>query len=743
MREFIQTRRTLNNPLSSTSFRANNAQEKDESLAAIMARRRQIADSEKVVETDETSAKAFSPRSNRMKLVESMGSTPSAGMNSSEHTPTNSVETPTPVPEPGTLNELQMAMFKRRTKVEDTTASILSPRQKRRNLTQHHIPMSPTLQEKLQKQLYRADCRMNDNASSPQNSTSAKSSGSVQKRLGSTKTGSPKPKVLLSVLPSPILTSPHRNHNNGNASIDSDERSRMSTATSSTNATNKSRLLPYIVRNLDEDVINEEIGEEEESDVDRNDDEGLGEEDDQSESETSILYNETDNEDVSPGSDDDSGPVYASSDDGINISSNISSSADDYLYANSDDSSSEINPRLTRAETKRQRRPARRPRRKKPAIVSPRSRNQKGDDVDDGAEPSHDESGPTYSNESHLHEYPIASDTEDECDTLVGFDKADKFAKSDSFINDSNQTDSSEKNQGVGHDNDDANYDGAVSNEKVAGDSEDEMMTMYASTSTGGLMYDEQTVADESILFNDTGVNEEKVSEQDDLAQFVMERSSREFNDFGDYVKDEKQVIFRGDLSGGVGKHDSCQTSVFSYSQTSVDMSEQPMSLSSKSNICNQKESMFGSKVIDGRIDREVPLGGEDDDSNSMSSGGNRKKAKTALPCTRFCSKQMLIALILVGSVVIGVCIGLFLFNGKNADSGTSLPTNGDNTKQEIEDPTRSKIPPEQITAYDIICPLLIDCSTLVDTQSPSGRAFDWLVQNKTANPEQIGRAHV
>ena len=750
MREFVQTRRGLNNPQPSTSisFRNNSTQQKDESLAAIMARRRQIADSEKVAETDEAATKTFSPRSNRMKRRESLDSIAVGLTNSSEHTPTNSVETPPP--QSGGLNELQMAMFKRRAKVDDTTEPIVSPRQKRRSQTQHHIPMSPTLQDKLQKQLHRADSTTNDNMPSPQNSISNKS---LQQRLNADA-----PKVsLLSVLPSPIPSSPNRHHNNsGNDSLgDSDDRSRFSTATSSTNATHPSRLPPHFIRNLEDDISKEEeskpddieeeeeieeddVEEDDEEDEEEDDDEGDGEDQEEegveSESETSILYGETDIEETFPYSDDDhNGGAYTSSDDGINISSNISS-ADEYMYAASDDNSSKGTPRFSPVVTNRQRRPVRRRRRKNATGVIPRNRNPNGGDNGDNAEPCHNESGHTYFDETHLQEYPIASDTEDECDPFAGFDRADKFAKSDSFLNDANEknnlgTDSSENN-----DDNDSHDDVGANNNKVTGESDDEVMVMYESTSTGGPMYDEQTV-DESILFNNM---EQTTGDTDDLAQFVKERSSREFNDFGDYVEEEgDDVLADEELSGGIGKHDSCHTSLFSYSQTSADMSEHPTSLSSKSNINSQKETIYGGKVVDGRVDRDVPLGDdENDDSNSTSSGGDRRKTKNTTH--RVCSRPMVIALVLVGSVVIGVLLGLFLLSGNDDDNSNSTtgPTVIDTAKPEIEDPNRSKIPPEHVAAYDIICPLLTECSTVIDTESPSGKAFSWLVQNKTANPE-------
>jgi Leucine-rich repeat (LRR) protein len=690
--------------------------------------------------------------------------------NSSDHTPINSMEAPAPPPPPsGTLNELQMAMFKRRTKVDDTTAPIVSPRQKRRNLSQHHIPMSPTLQEKLRKQLNRVD---NGNVdTSPQNSLSTKSSTSLQQRLKASKTDGPK--VSLSVLPSPIPSSPNRNHI-GNGSVDSDDRSRVSVATNSTTTTNKSRLPPLFIRNLDDDAMKEEAPKEndiaeEEDEVDEEEgeeevpeDEEVDEEEEvepeeeeedeevevPSESETSILYGESDIEETFMRSDDDNGDAYASSDDGINIGSNFSSSGDEYLYAASDDNSTKATPRFSGAITNRQRNPARRRRRRRVTNTIPKYHASKVGDkkhgMDDSVEPSFDESGPTYFDEVHAHEYPIASDTEDECDPLAGFDRADKFAKSDSFLNESNHnnnlgTDSSENNDGFQskNHNDDAIHDGVIANDNLAGESEDEIMVMYASTSTGGPMYDEQTV-DESILFNDV---EKKTDEADDLVEFVKERSSREFNDFGDYVEEEveegEEVVVNDDnKSGGGGKNDSCHTSLFSYSQTSADVSAHPTSLSSKSNNNIQKESIFGGKVVDGRVDRDVPLGDEDDASTSTSSGGNGRKSNKTMPYARVCSRPMIIALILVGSVVIGVILGLFLLSGNDDTVRTTNPPVVDTTKPEIDDPTRSKIPPEHVVAYDIICPLLTECNSVIDTELPSGKAFEWLVQNKTANPD-------
>jgi hypothetical protein len=197
MRDFVQTRRGLNAPQASLpiSFRNNN-QGKDDSLAAIMERRRQIADSEQTIDSGDIVGKTtFAPRSNRMKKRDSMGSGTDLNVNS-EHTPTISVVTPTGG---GTLNELQMAMSKRRTKVEDTTLEIVSPRRLRLAgpSPNNHQTISPTLQEKLQKQLRRAQ------PSSPNSKSPSK--------------------VLLSALPSPIHTSPRQR---SQESVDGDDRSR-------------------------------------------------------------------------------------------------------------------------------------------------------------------------------------------------------------------------------------------------------------------------------------------------------------------------------------------------------------------------------------------------------------------------------------------------------------------------------------------------------------------------------------
>lgn len=765
MREFTQTRRGLNNPQPSTavSFRTNGSQEKDESLAAIMARRRQIADSEKVGEADGATTKTFSPRSNRMKRRESMESA-SAGLSiGSDHSKANSVATPPQQPQSEPLNELQMAMFKRRTKVEDTTASIVSPRQKRRSLTQHHIPMAPALQEKLQKQLHRVDGGSNDYASSPQSTNSSKKSGpkvslsalpspiprSPQRndsddRSTATTRKVEAPKVsMLSVLPSPIPTSPQRSHE----SIDSDDRSRISAGTTSTNTSIKSRLLTRMSNDNNgnffedetkpDDIIEEEeILFEEQSDGEEEEEigfeqQGNGEEEDQSETETSILYEATDQEDDIHG-------AYVSSDDGINIGSNMSSS-DDHLYAMSEDDSTKEPIPFIGVATNRQRSPARRRRRKPATGAVPRRRVKKDHDnydVDDGAEPSYNESGLTFFDGSNAHEYPIASDTEDERDPFAGFSRADKFAKSDSFLNDS-------KHDNMNIESSENKDDDARQPEKVTGESEDEVMVMYASTSTGGPLYDDHS-EEASIYFNNVEDAKKSINEEDDLAQFVKERSSSEFNDFGGYGEDEKEEVEAGnDPADSVGRHDSGHTTVFSYSQSegASERPMSPMSLSSKRNDDVKKETIFGGKVVDERPDRDVPLGDEEDSSSSTSSGGNsrslnRKKWNKEFPITRFCSRPMVIALVLVGSVVIGVCIGLFLLSGNNADNSTPVPTAVNDTKPEINDPHRLKIPPENRAAYDIICPLLTECAVLIDSLSPSGKAFNWLVQNKTANPD-------
>lgn len=167
----------------------------------------------------------------------------------------------------------------------------------------------------------------------------------------------------------------------------------------------------------------------------------------------------------------------------------------------------------------------------------------------------------------------------------------------------------------------------------------------------------------------------------------------------------------------------------------------------------NDNENVYGGKIVDGRVDRDVPVGSDDDQHSDIvgASGEIGEQAPlTSNKKKRAASRYRLpwiIGAVLLCSVALGVGIGIFFQGGlkdkkpveanqQGAVNATIPEKQGPAaTSSPSIDPGKAKLSPEVLATYDLICAHLLNCDGLLDMFTPQGQAFDWLVNNKTANP--------
>jgi Leucine-rich repeat (LRR) protein len=174
-------------------------------------------------------------------------------------------------------------------------------------------------------------------------------------------------------------------------------------------------------------------------------------------------------------------------------------------------------------------------------------------------------------------------------------------------------------------------------------------------------------------------------------------------------------------------------------------------------------DNVFGGKIVDGKVDRDIPSGDDDDQQNEISNSSQvdeeaawiRKgtQSEQAPPDKRKkrlsqrCSWPWKVTAVLLCSIAIGVGIGVFLLSGSKK-SNTSNAAQKEvpvpvPTASPSRDPKLANLSAVSLATYDLICPVLVSCAGLLDLSAPQGRAFDWLVNKKDANPllEQIPNA--
>jgi Leucine-rich repeat (LRR) protein len=173
-------------------------------------------------------------------------------------------------------------------------------------------------------------------------------------------------------------------------------------------------------------------------------------------------------------------------------------------------------------------------------------------------------------------------------------------------------------------------------------------------------------------------------------------------------------------------------------------------------------DGVFGGKIVDGKIDRDIPMGSEDsvlnetmaltsDDANNES----RDHSEQALPRdvkkrnSFWCSWPCIVCTVLFCSVGVGVGLGMLFWQQSDSkgssESGERQPGNifaPAATPTEATPMAPSRVPispdlsPDVSSAYTLLCSKLTDCNGLLDILTPRGMAFDWLVNNKEANPD-------
>jgi Leucine-rich repeat (LRR) protein len=664
MREFFAPKRSNSGLMAQSPFQHL---PKDDDLSAIMARRRQIADSggdDGIANSSSGQNKPpppeFHPKSNRMTTV--LSSSPSLDHKRSDHSRNSRSEhSRSSVSSDFRLksnrmtaalelkgndhnrneasNELLQAMSKRRAKVEDTSIPIVSPRTRIRHQNYKHVPMSPMLQEKLDKQKL----------------------------------------MVENINPLPLPKAERKDAMRNIPNIE--DQSMMSSVTSMTSSSVRHASFPskgHI-------------------------------ENDESSSESSVshkFHSDAENKYSANG-----GRAFL----------------DDGYQSTSDESGAQL-ANIIMAHHRRS------PRRK------PKS----------NASSSYDESGETFVDEKNPSKtFPVDSD-----------DEADLYLFETPMVNDSFYGKSTSGSASESDIYDEEDVDAVTDDEEVVepeyAETDDEMMS-------NDNTYEEQTVDEEDFVVDEEIEEEQTVDDKDFLVdeeigeQTVCEEQT---------VYDDELNLFPNDNSGGFGQpqqfdeineedgldlvQDCIDINSENRDVNSIDPciagNQSACSPSSRESSTDTKKKgrdsisadVFGGKIVDGRVDRDVPLGDGDDSSYDFD-------AKTGLTLDsktkkynkqRVCSWTVVIGLVLVGSIAIGVGIGVVFSNKSGDGSGSSDGIDQKNEpKPEINDPNAAQVPPEGAATYNVICPRLIDCVGLLDKQSAQGRAFDWIV-NEDTNPQ-------
>lgn len=669
MREFLAPRRSNSGLMAQSPFQNL---PKDDDLSAIMARRRQIADSGKDegiansnIGQKKPPSSEFYPKSNRMTTVLNSGSSLESkksdhSRNSkSEHSRNSGSSDFRPRSNRMTValeqkgsdhsrneapNELLLAMSKRRTKVEDTSIPIVSPRQKIRQQNYKHVPMSPMLQEKLDKRKF----------------------------------------MVESISPPPIpLPLPKAERKDAKRNVpNNEEQSMMSSITSMTSGSVRHASFQSKMHH----------------------------ENDESSSESSISHK-------------------FHSDAEKRITANGGGAfLDDGYQSTSDESGAQL-ANIIMAHHRRS--PRRKP---KP-----------------NADASYDESGETFAEEKEAKsKYPDASDDETVDDQFEPpkvqdgsfYGKSASVSASESDVYDEEDVDAPTDDEDIVEPDYGESDDDMVSNDNTYEEQtveEEELLVDEESD-------EEQTVDDEDFLGDDENgeaptVYEEQTVYDDELNAFPTIRSEGfgqpqqfdEIDDEADLGLDQESAMGQHSNNGDVRSIDPC----ISGTQASNSSSSSKSSTSAANKIRGSVSAdVFGGKIVDGRVDRDIPLGDGDDSSYNdvdAKTGLTRDSKAKKYRKKRICSWTMVVGLVLLGSIAIGVGIGVFFSKRSNDSNGDTEVV--DEPKPETNEPTTAQVPPEKAATYNMICPKLMTCAGLLDKQSAQGRAFDWIV-NKTTNPQ-------
>ena len=302
--------------------------------------------------------------------------------------------------------------------------------------------------------------------------------------------------------------------------------------------------------------------------------------------------------------------------------------------------------------------------------------------------------------------------------------------------------------------------------------------TVYDTATTDG----EQSRRTESNEYSESGESESEDSENEEFQQYYNE-------DFEDDsileidTLDSSVVSFEShdDVTGWGGSHtphyksslldqhmqtsdgsnnyqysDDCEQSILGdlnvlgvvQEEGTVDESEndsstvnspRPASLASRDSEVSRKKDLrthVGSAVY--QVTEEDDEDSSADNSSSSSESENDieiAKARVSKVSRResgFCSWYILLALILLGSVVVGLGLGLLLLPRSKTQEVPPTPR----PPYSIQD--SPDLPDGQLALYRTICQHLRgDCiETLLASETPQSSAFHWLVNDSEANPK-------
>lgn len=311
-------------------------------------------------------------------------------------------------------------------------------------------------------------------------------------------------------------------------------------------------------------------------------------------------------------------------------------------------------------------------------------------------------------------------------------------------------------------------------------DENDELYDMEDHTANRNV-YDEQTMYDEQTVITEDAENYSSASRNGDQLEEIMDDEEQYSDDQG-----ENDTMYEsGSAYSGRGTNDSwsaeekeeennnrplgdhMKSAASSYNDFEGERSimgemavldivreEGTVDEDDESKASVSDDNVFGGKIIDGRVDRDIPMGDDDYKPNEILNPSEAEKEiernKGIAPSEQAppenlkkkfslsCSWPWKISAVLVCSLAIGIGIGVFFLSGSK--SNTSNPEKQTATVSPTRDPKLANLTASSMASYDLICPVLNSCVGLLDVSTPQGQAFDWLVNDKDANPllEQI-----
>lgn len=272
-----------------------------------------------------------------------------------------------------------------------------------------------------------------------------------------------------------------------------------------------------------------------------------------------------------------------------------------------------------------------------------------------------------------------------------------------------------------------------------------------------GTMYPtEDNILGGSVVFEDQkegleSIAEEDEEEDDELKPRTCREAESDF--FGrlmrgsrlrkqeSYSEESMQIEAIGAILDSVPEEQSKELSSRLFSESIHESSRSAFksiaSLEPEGIDCDEEMQMVESIRSESEAD-EV----EEAETNSREVESEKSKRKKGDCCSLWF--WIIISVTLV-SVCTGLGIGLFFLGGSHSENEESnLSGNGTVPEKETDtstprvptDPVLTNLSPEQLNVYNLLCPKLEDCTSLLNMFTPQGQAFDWLTNDKTANPD-------